>query len=560
MSVKRKFLLVLGLFVSTFSFAQVEINRLFKQSPEVIIKFQIRDKSQLKSLARIVSIDKVTENEVVAYTCKEEFERFLTLNIPYEIVEKPVLTPEELNMMDFRAIRNSKNDWNFYPSYEAYLSLMEEFAANYPDICRVVEFGTTVQNRKLLACVLSKNVNVREREPQVFWSSSIHGDELTGYVLMLRFIDYLLSNYGVNERITHLLDNMEIWINPLSNPDGTYWTGNSSVSGARRNNANSRDLNRNYKDWILGDHPDGHEWQQETLAFMDLQAGQNFVLGANIHGGDEVCNYPWDNTYKRHADDAWWQFVCREYADTVHSHAPQSYMRLFDNGITNGAGYYVISGSRQDYANFSDHNREFCLEISSVKTPPATQLPDFWNYNYRSFLNFTEQALYGIHGKVSEAGKGEPVDAKVFVKDHDVDSSFVMTDPRVGYYVRPIKAGTYSVTFSAEGYVSQTVEITISDRQTVVQNIELVLEKPPAPEDLPVKIFPNPVAQGETLTIDANYPIRKMEWINMSGAIVKTIYADAISSTFFVSGIDPGIYLLKIETSESVKVMKIQVR
>jgi len=49
------------------------------------------------------------------------------------------------------------------------------------------------------------------------YTSSMHGDELTGYVLMLRLIDSLLSTYGTNPRVTNLVNNFEIWINPLAN-------------------------------------------------------------------------------------------------------------------------------------------------------------------------------------------------------------------------------------------------------------------------------------------------------------------------------------------------------
>ncbi|MCL2168241.1 MAG: hypothetical protein FWH59_03845, partial [Lentimicrobiaceae bacterium] len=196
---KKITLIILALFTCIISFSQTDVNQLFTKHPELIIKFEIQNRTLLDTLTRMLSIDNVKGKEVVAYTTKEEFEHFLTLNIPYEIVEKPVLTPEELNMKEFDEI-NAKNrtEWNFYPTYEGYDSLMEEFANNYPDICKLVEFGTSVQNRKLLACVLSKNVNVREAEPQVLFSSTMHGDECTGYVLMLHYIDYLLSNYGID--------------------------------------------------------------------------------------------------------------------------------------------------------------------------------------------------------------------------------------------------------------------------------------------------------------------------------------------------------------------------
>jgi PKD repeat protein len=260
------------------------------------------------------------------------------------------------------------------------------------------------------------------------------------------------------------------------------------VSGAIRYNANYKDLNRNYKDWLTGE-PTGSYGprQKETQHFMDLQAAETFVLGANLHGGEEVCNYPWDNSYTPTADDAWWFFVCREYVDTLHLYNPSSFTG-YNNGIVRGCNWYVINNGRQDYANYYDHTREFTLEISSTKTPSASTLPNYWNWNYRSFLNYTQQATYGIHGVVTDVCSGEPLYAKVFVNSHDVNESYIMTDPRVGFYARLIKGGTYSITYSADGYVFQTVSITVEDKQKVVQDISL----------FPVGVVEFPVANFET--------------------------------------------------------------
>ena len=53
----------------------------------------------------------------------------------------------------------------------------------------------------------------------------MHGDELSGFVLSLRLIDYLLTNYGMNNRISNLINEIDIWINPLINPDSVLLWG-----------------------------------------------------------------------------------------------------------------------------------------------------------------------------------------------------------------------------------------------------------------------------------------------------------------------------------------------
>ena len=119
-----------------------------------------------------------------------------------------------------------------------------------------------------------------EAEPQVLYTSSMHGDETTGYVLLLRLIDYFTSHYGTDAEVTDMINGMEIWINPAANPDGTYHGGNNTVFGATRSNGNGIDLNRNYPDPQYGDHPDGNAWQPETILFMQFDS---FLRKTNIH-------------------------------------------------------------------------------------------------------------------------------------------------------------------------------------------------------------------------------------------------------------------------------------
>ena len=131
----------------------------------------------------------------------------------------------------------------------------------------------------------------------------------------MKSVIFYLQYNGVLLRKKNVMDNIDLYIGPNTNPDGTYHGGNNTVNGATRYNANGVDMNRNYPDPHSGPHPDGNEYQLETQWFMQLAQENHFVMGANYHGGSEVFNYPWDNTYTLHADDAWFIFTGREYAD-----------------------------------------------------------------------------------------------------------------------------------------------------------------------------------------------------------------------------------------------------
>lgn len=119
-----------------------------------------------------------------------------------------------------------------------------------------------------------------------------------------------------------------------------------------RGNYNNLDLNRNFPDqfgWSTGAQ------QPETSAVMAWSAAQNFVLSANLHGGDLVANYPWDGNAQRRSgqyaacpDDLAFRLLASTYAG---KHAKMRASREFTGGITNGAEWYILYGGMQVRAN-----------------------------------------------------------------------------------------------------------------------------------------------------------------------------------------------------------------
>lgn len=292
------------------------VNRIFDKKTEINFKFQIKSKTEISKLTRIISIDNVKGNDVIAFANKKEFSEFLELGYNFLIINND-RNESDYNMLDNLYAKNIQA-WDFYPTYNVYDSLMTKFQQNYPNLCRTFSIKTLNSGRKILFVKISDNPDAKENEPIFLYTSSMHGNELTGYILMLRLIDYLLTNYGTDPRVTNIVNNTEIWINPLANPDGAYKGGNASVASATRGNANGIDFNRNFPDPEAGQHPDYNAWQPETMAFMALADSIQFTMSANFHGGAEVCNYPFDTWAKNPADSLWWKYVCREYADTAH--------------------------------------------------------------------------------------------------------------------------------------------------------------------------------------------------------------------------------------------------
>ncbi|MBE0663526.1 MAG: PKD domain-containing protein [Bacteroidales bacterium] len=469
---QKMVLLIFSSFLFTSLNAQ-DIASQFEAKGEKYFTFRTVSDIEMTKLSGIISIDKIVGDSIIANASLKEFMAFLEFGIEYNFLPHPAeqITDIAKGYDEIKGL----SDWNFYPTYEGYVALMNDFETDFPALCEVHNIGTLASGRQLLVARISKDVGEVNEKPRFLYTSSIHGDELTGFVNSLQMIDYLLSNYGSNPYVTRLVDSIDIWINPNANPDGTYKGGNHTVSGAVRRNANNVDLNRNYPDPVAGPNPDGNAWQPETVFFMDFAEQYKFNISANMHGGAEVCNYPWDTWQQLSADNAWWVYTMREYADTVHAFSPPPYFRGFDSGITNGYAWYTITGGRQDYMNYFHQCREFTLELTNTKTPPASQLPTFWNYNYRSYFNYMEQSLYGIRGTVTNSVTGAPIRARVEIIGHDNNNSFVYSSAEAGNYHRFLFAGTYSLTFSAPCYESITFpNVSVSNREVTWQNVEML--------------------------------------------------------------------------------------
>ena len=445
--------------------SQQELKQLMQDRGEYYFTLSFEDYTEIPGLGRLCSVDGVRDKTVICYANQQEYDQLIALGYQLDLQTPPSLR-EEAKMWE--GGDRATYEWNSYLTYEQYVSMMEGFPTSVTNgaNCTLVDLGTlsTTNHRRILGVRL--NNGQPDGKPKFLYTSTMHGDEVTGMILMLRLIDEFCTS--TDSRILNILNNVDLFIFPDTNPDGTYYGGNSTVSGARRYNGNGVDLNRHFPDFDDGAHPDGASYyQDEAQWMMDLAQQYLFTMGANYHGGAEVMNYPWDTYQPLHPDDAWWQQVSLEYVALARQ-SNSSYMTDTEsNGITNGYAWYTITGSRQDYMNYYGQCREITIECSSTKTPSASQLPNYWNYNHIAMLAYIEQCLNGIHGVVRDANTNETIEgATITVQNHDAFGSSV-TSHAVGDFHRPIKGGTWTLQVSKSGYHTETVNVTVADDQSV---------------------------------------------------------------------------------------------
>lgn len=529
---------------------------LMKDRNEFYFSFEIPDKHSLSEISKIISIDKIERDRVTAYADYNQYLSFMDLGYESQLHLPPSM---KIDCEMFDGKMRIGYEWNKYPTYETYEAMMYEFADNYPEKCSLIELCTLESGRKLL--VIRINAGDVVAKPRILLTSTIHGDETVGFVMMLRLINEMLVNDS-DSIVANIAENVDLFICPNANPDGTYHDGNHTVKGATRFNAFGVDMNRNYPDYIKGPHPDGKDYAVETECFMELAENYDFTMSAHFHGGAEVVNYPWDNTSSRHVDDEWWRMISRQYADLTHEINP-NYMTDRDDGVTNGADWYVVYGGRQDYMNYYLKCREITIECSKVKCPQASDLPLYWEYNYNSIFSFMSQVLFGIHGVVLDAETNEPLEATIRILDHDMEYSLVKSRIDDGNFYRPIKSGTYVVEISCEGYKTEYREVAVADNEKKYLEIKLRKDKESYidiySENELIKIIH---LDGNVISVKCECLLGNIEWsvMNLQSQTVKKSYEIQNNFNVNLSDLDTGIYLLKVSACDKQEIEKIVVR
>ncbi|OQX27762.1 MAG: hypothetical protein BWK80_03550 [Desulfobacteraceae bacterium IS3] len=424
------YLIILLVFTAVFGVAYT--------SGAELLQVQIRnlDRAALVSLFQMdIDIDSVHGSTARAYIFSDRLDDLRKLG--YDITVIP------------NRIKRDSRLLTGYPNLSELASELREIEAAYPNLCRLYNIGASTRGHELWFMKISDNVDAEEDEPEFHYISSMHGDEPVGMELCLNLIHLLTDDYSTDERITDLVNETEIWIMPLMNPDG--------YASQERYNAQNKDLNRSFPDQYHDPVNTVSGRPTETQHVMNWAFAHSPALSANLHGGDLVVNYPYDSNpefdsvYSACPDDGLFIQMALSYTS---QNLPMKNGGDFDQGITNGAAWYHVKGGMQDWKYVWIGCNEVTIELGYDKLPPFSEIENLWNDNREAMLTYMEWSLKGVRGIVTDSVTGKPLDATVSVSgiDHDV-----YTDSDVGDYHRMLLSGTYQLSFSAAGYRSQTV-------------------------------------------------------------------------------------------------------
>ncbi|MCK4266758.1 MAG: zinc carboxypeptidase, partial [Thermoplasmata archaeon] len=266
--------------------------------------------------------------------------------------------------------------------------------ASYPDLVEVTVIGTSWEGRDIHAVKVSDNVTVDEAEPEVLIMGMHHAREWMSVEVPMYYLNDLVHNYGTDARATWMVDNREIYIVPIINPDGYVYSQTIDWRKNRRDNGDGTwgvDLNRNYDGAQNGD-TDGN-WgegagtshvtssevycgpapfsEPETQAIRDLVIARDFQCTISYHSHAEYVIWPWG------------------YTDSGTVMAPHSaslselgnQYASFNGYTTMQSGdWYPTTGDTDDWMyghnwyNLGRYTAAHTIELDHEFQPPVTQI------------------------------------------------------------------------------------------------------------------------------------------------------------------------------------------
>merc|ERR1712137_940746 len=330
-------------------------------------------------------------------------------------------------------------------------AILQQVHNQCPDISRLYTLSEpSVRGVPLYVLEFSDKPGHHElTEPEMKYVANMHGNEVLGRELLLHLADHICATY---------------------------------LAGDKEANFD-------------------HRIQPETESVIKMIMDTPFVVSANMHGGDLVANYPYDESktdnptqYTPSPDDMTFRGLASVYAG---NHARMSNPRTpgcdsevnefaQHGGITNGAAWYSVPGGMQDINYLASNDFEITLELGCDKYPPASSLKGEWEDNKKSLLEFIWTAHWGVKGVIRDSLTGEGIaGATVHTRNITRVDRFGHMDADIGHdiksasggdYWRLLSDGEYEIIVAAEGYEPQAklVQVDNDHKEAVRMDFDMV--------------------------------------------------------------------------------------
>lgn len=114
-----------------------------------------------------------------------------------------------------------KPEWRSYHDTGEAHALLKAWATAFPNLTELYSVGETLKGTPLMILeITNKETGPALEKPGYYYDGNIHAEELTGAEVALHFAWHVLTQYGNDDVISHLLDTHVLYVRPKFNPDG----------------------------------------------------------------------------------------------------------------------------------------------------------------------------------------------------------------------------------------------------------------------------------------------------------------------------------------------------
>lgn len=273
-----------------------------------------------------------------------------------------------------------------YHTYAEINTELHALANSYPAISSVTSIGKSIEQRDLWAIKISDNVAQDEPEPAVVFLGCHHAREWISVDVPFLIAKYLLENYASDPQVARLVNNAEIWIAPMVNPDGHQYsvTTDRLWRKNRRNNGDGTfgvDMNRNYSYQWGGPGSSGDTYSEiyrgpapfsepETQAVRDFLQKLSPKAMISYHNYSQLILYPWGYTSNPAPQKALMDSLAGVIAHKIMSVHGVSYTP------GQASTLYLASGDTNDWLYALFGVPTYTIELRPNSSYPGFELPE----------------------------------------------------------------------------------------------------------------------------------------------------------------------------------------
>lgn len=186
------------------------------------------------------------------------------------------------------------------------LDAIDKVMWTYPQLVRVESIGKSIERRDIPAVHITNHYDTSQKaKKSILIDAMHHAREVMTVEVALDIIDYLTQNYSTSLKVKQWVDNYDIWVVPMLNPDGNNRVWNEYAMW--RKNARGGygvDINRNYpyawntcqgssgsqnSNTYRGESPGS---EPETQAITAFAAKIKPKFNISYHSYSEILIYP----------------------------------------------------------------------------------------------------------------------------------------------------------------------------------------------------------------------------------------------------------------------------